>query len=102
MQYTIVQCQVCDKKFSIMSWKLDQGRGKTCSKECRHKFQKQAMGGKNSLWWKGGIAKTELGYILIEAKEHPYVKANGYVLEHRLVMEKHLGRYLFAQRGCSS
>lgn len=44
--------------------------------------------------WKGGISKTELGYILIRKSDHPFAKKNGYVLEHRLVMENYLGRLL--------
>ena len=27
-------------------------------------------------------------------RDHPFADANGYVLEHRLVMERKLGRYL--------
>lgn len=38
--------------------------------------------------------KTQSGYILIKLKEHPYADGKGYVREHRLVMEKHIGRYL--------
>ena len=34
------------------------------------------------------------GYILVYAPNHPYADRGGYVLEHRLVMEKHLGRIL--------
>lgn len=34
------------------------------------------------------------GYVGIPAKDHPYATANGYVLEHRLVMEQLIGRYL--------
>jgi hypothetical protein len=34
------------------------------------------------------------GYIAIAVPEHPFATKDGYVLEHRLVMEKHLGRYL--------
>lgn len=34
------------------------------------------------------------GYVAIYAPEHPDATATGYVLEHRLVMEKHLGRRL--------
>jgi hypothetical protein len=42
--------------------------------------------------WKGG--KTNMrDYILIKKPKHPYSKQNGYVYEHRLVMEKKIGRY---------
>lgn len=34
------------------------------------------------------------GYILVYAPNHPYADRGGYVLEHRLVMEKHMGRIL--------
>jgi transposase-like protein len=43
--------------------------------------------------WKGGKIKDATGYVRIYMPDHPF--ANGtYVLEHRLVMEKKLGRYL--------
>ena len=42
--------------------------------------------------WKGGRYMAE-GYIHIYKPDHPFAR-DGYVLEHRLVMEKHLGRYL--------
>jgi len=31
---------------------------------------------------------------MLLSKDHPFAGKNGYVLEHRLVMEKYLGRYL--------
>jgi hypothetical protein len=34
------------------------------------------------------------GYIMILKPDHPFATKRGYVMEHRLVMEKHLGRYL--------
>lgn len=34
------------------------------------------------------------GYIIIKKPSHPNAPANGYVKEHRLVMEVKLGRYL--------
>ena len=48
--------------------------------------------------WKGGRLVRPDGYILIWQPDHPYAryvtKTSGYVLEHRLVVEKALGRYL--------
>ncbi|KKM94776.1 hypothetical protein LCGC14_1194880 [marine sediment metagenome] len=50
--------------------------------------------GKNAGHYKGGKFKDSNGYINIFSPNHPYKRTNNYVLEHRLIMEKHLGRYL--------
>ena|SRR3990167_10242785 len=50
--------------------------------------------GKKHYCWKGGRYKTTKGYIEIYKPEHPRARGGRYVAEHRLVMEKHLGRYL--------
>ena len=50
-------------------------------------------GDKNGMW-KGGRVSSGGGYILITATLHPNRLPNGYVLEHRLIMEKKIGRYL--------
>jgi hypothetical protein len=44
--------------------------------------------------WKGGTLKEYRGYILVYVDNHPFSKFGNYVYEHRLVMEKHLKRYL--------
>lgn len=44
--------------------------------------------------WKGGKVKDAQGYIWIYMPEHPYAIGKGYIREHRLVMERKLGRYL--------
>lgn len=44
--------------------------------------------------WKGGRNLDKSGYVLIWFPEHPNARKNGYVLEHRLVMSKILGRAL--------
>jgi transposase len=46
--------------------------------------------------WKGGRrrAGTNKAYIYVYSVGHPFAVKEGYVMEHRLVMEKHLGRYL--------
>jgi hypothetical protein len=52
-----------------------------------------AQKGKNNWHWMGGKYVSKRGYILVLMPEHPFAK-RGYVIEHRLVMEKFLGRYL--------
>lgn len=44
--------------------------------------------------WKGGKRIDKDGYIEALSHGHPHARKSGYVLEHRLVMEKHLGRHL--------
>ncbi len=46
--------------------------------------------------WKGGIAKASEGYIKQKVLNHPYADKNGYVKQHRLVMESHLKRHLLS------
>lgn len=45
--------------------------------------------------WCGGRIVSDKGYILICCPGHPNIKSrDNYVPEHRLIMEKHLDRYL--------
>ena len=44
--------------------------------------------------YKNGKITTSGGYISIFYPDHPYSSKSGYIREHRLVMEKHIGRYL--------
>jgi hypothetical protein len=44
--------------------------------------------------WKGGITKTRAGYIHAWAPDHPGADKRGYVFQHRLIVEKEVGRYL--------
>lgn len=55
--------------------------------------QSQQPRGADSWAWKGGRVIDAQGYVWIFAPDHPYV-VNRYVLEHRLVMEQIIGRYL--------
>lgn len=55
---------------------------------------RNGMYGKRPANYRDGRRKDSLGYIRILCHGHPAADMWGYVLEHRLVMEKYLGRYL--------
>jgi len=44
--------------------------------------------------WNYSGKYQQRGYIYVHEPNHPCCTKMGYVREHRLVMEKHLGRYL--------
>ena len=50
--------------------------------------------GANNKNYKGGKYLDKNGYVLCLQYGHPKAVAGGYVLEHRLVMEKLIGRFL--------
>jgi HNH endonuclease len=62
-------------------------------KERRFAIGHNMFGEKNPKW-KGGVRIDKDGYRYILNKEHPFCDYAGYVPEHRLVLEKKLGRYL--------
>lgn len=87
-------CEHCKEPYLI---RHNKG-GRFCSHSCK------ALGldtiaklthkrGKDSPNWKGGKNIIK-GYIRVYAPEHPYATKSRYVMEHKLIMEKHLGRYL--------
>ena len=51
--------------------------------------------GERNTNWKGGRRYPKSGYIEVAAPfGHPKIGKHKYMMEHRLVMEAHLGRYL--------
>ena len=44
--------------------------------------------------WNGGCHYDKNGYLYRRCTNHPYANHLGYVFEHRLIVEAHLGRYL--------
>lgn len=50
--------------------------------------------GENSPSWKGGVHNTYAGYRMISDPNHPHANRDGYIHEHRAVMEFILGRLL--------
>lgn len=86
-------CKNCKSKFSTFPCRV----GNYCSRSCCSKQAKTHFikGHK----WVGifrtnGIRQHPLGYISLYSPNHPYRNVRNEVLKHRLVMEKHLKRYL--------
>lgn len=50
--------------------------------------------GDRNYFWSGGKVFDKDGYVLIKQNDHPFKNARGYVQEHRLVMERMIGRYI--------
>ena len=75
-----------------------QGRGRKQTEEHIRKRASQMQGSDHPGWKGGKIIKhypeRNTSYIQIHRPNHPLATKKGYVLEHRLVMEKILGRYL--------
>lgn len=75
------------------SWRkgmtLEEALGEEKAKKAKKKMREAE-------WAKRGRKKRQIknGYIEIYTPNHPHATKQGYVKEHRLVMEKRLGRYL--------
>jgi hypothetical protein len=66
-------------------------------KERLSKINRNKWIGKKNPRWSGGKRTNTQGYVVIRMPEHPLSDASGYVREHRLVMEKSIGRLLTPQ-----
>ena len=53
--------------------------------------------GEDNPMWAGGVKIDKGGYVLRHFPEHPQANSQGYVREHRLVMEESLGRSLTSE-----
>jgi len=99
----IIYCINCGKK---LTGKNNPIRCSSCAKIGHHPTQKTKIKISNTMkklkinireknpQWKGGKYKRGDGYIVILCPNHPFHYPDGYVPEHRLIMEKYLGRYL--------
>lgn len=91
-------CQECGSAYlvSIFHRKIAEHCSKTCGQRAWARAHPGHYKGAKASNWKGGRHTLKNGYVQVWQPDHPS-RANTekpYVLEHRLVMEKVLGRYL--------
>ena len=78
-------CSVCSKEFV----KCFSRKKTFCSKKCSNAWRTQAQSGKGNPNWNGGRTKEiRSGYINVLVEKGVYKR------EHRIIMEKYLGRKL--------
>ncbi len=79
-------CETCGSIFFAWPSRIKIGKAKFCSTSCGKK-------GSFNHSWNGGVKKVQ-GYRRLLKPDHPFCDSRGYIAEHRLVMEEHLGRLL--------
>lgn len=87
-------CKDCSNPIHKTTALRGKGRCVLCSKIGKlNPFYGKGRKGVDSPTWNGGTSKSK-GYVEIYSPNHPHKNKRNYVLEHRLVIEKKLGRYL--------
>lgn len=86
------QCANCGKP--VQTYRSPSAQDKHGSKYCSVQCTGEAQRAENNPSWTGGRHYLNTGYVVVHAPTHPHVDVRGYVLEHRLVMEKKIGRFL--------
>lgn len=86
--------QICDLYFKdkASQRKIAKQMG-CCQRTICNTIKRKGYKARDHLW-KGGRLINTYGYVMIYSPSHPHCNNHGYVKEHRLVMEKYLGRYL--------
>ena len=108
-RYPNTMCDLCEQPIYRRPSTLARNAAKYCSHGCRNKIHKATgprgsnpkLAGPNNPAWKGGVTwKRPKGnyrgvkYVRCATDFLPMARADGYIMEHRLVMARHLGRLL--------
>lgn len=98
-----LKCLKCDKDFFVRWYR--RNKAKYCSQECyRASNSFNGFEKEHTRWNHPNVIKSRFkkrsgswmseGYKFIYMPKHPNARSDGGISEHRLVMEKYLGRYL--------
>lgn len=90
----LCECE-CGKAHEVGLAHLRSGKVKSCGCLFLEYARNQPSKEKSRLW-KGG-RRTDKGYVYVYDPSHPKSKSNGYILEHRVIMENIIGRPLLPE-----
>ena len=87
-------CLFCSNKFKTRNTKR-----KYCSHPCYSNSRRgqktfNDFSGSKNPNWRGGKRFDKDGYVIIHSPYHPFADSDGYVREHRLIVEKSIKRFL--------
>lgn len=110
------RCTKCKEVKETKEFSLNTGKPRSWCKECEHEYSQKKYytqcpicngrmyykskkcqscnRGERSHSWKGGRFINDQGYVIVTDSEHPNRTKNNKVREHRIVMEKKIGRLL--------
>jgi len=119
--WTLVNCEYCGKEFLKRNCEIKDRKHNFCSHICADTYnrsvnnywygkhfseelsdklsliRKGTRKGSENSQWKGGVKKHGDGYIYLLKPGHPFSTKDGYIMEHRLIMEQSIERYLEPQ-----
>lgn len=92
VDHRLLNCIDCGKLRPLSrtgSWDMKRYQSRTRCNQCAMKLNRGPIHHN----WKGG-REISSGYVHILKPDHPFSNNRGYIREHRLVIENHIGRYL--------
>jgi len=91
-----MECSYCGNIIYLQPNQIKNRKHNFCCHECYSKWLSENKRAENSVRWRGGRRKNGGGYIEIRLQPddtyYSMMSIRHYVLEHRLVMAKHLRR----------
>ncbi len=97
-----LQTRYCEKKMSVSEIADECGVAVTTVSRWAARFNIRKIkpysgskkGSQNPYWNGGRYKDSASGHIWVYNPDHPSCTKKGYVLEHRIMVEKYIGRYL--------
>lgn len=92
----VCQRSGCGRLFKVRPSEVEKAAQRNCSPPiyCSMVCRSGAYVGAGNPKWRGGVVRQPSGYLYEYAPDHPHATRSGYVMQHRLVVEREIGRIL--------